>query len=182
MFINKMLYILIIPACICILPINAMSQTSDYDVKAVLLWRIAQFMEWPDQTKTIDESEFFVIAVIGKNPFGTILEDVYLDVGQKIKNKKVKIRYFTEIDQIGQCHLLFISGSEEKRLDDILTHTKGKRILIVGDTKNFAKKGVHVNFITSKDKIKFELNESSVAAEGFNVDYHLRSIARVVDR
>ncbi len=180
LLVRKGLFILIIQVFVGLLPVNTLALTGEYDVKAVSLSKIAKYIEWPEKADMVDESKPFVIAVFGRNPFGTILDHIYVSGKKKIKNKNVVIHYLTEVGQIDQCHILFISGSEEKRLDKILSRTKGKAILTFGDTKNFGEKGVHFNFYKTKDTIKFELNESSVAVEGIVVDYRLRNFSKIV--
>ncbi|MCP4692871.1 MAG: YfiR family protein [Desulfobacterales bacterium] len=165
---------------ISLAPSNSWAQTGEYDVKAIVLWKIAQYIEWPGGTNAVDETSPFVIAVLGKNPFGASLENYYLTKKRKIKNRKVIIRYLSEMDRMDRFHVLFISKSEEKRIDDILSRVKGKSTLTVGDTKNFGKKGVHINFYVKKRKVQFEVNESAAAAEKFKVDYRLRTIAKIV--
>ncbi len=163
-------------------PAPAPAQTGEYDVKAVALSRIAQYIEWPEQADQGDDSGTFVISVLGQNPFGSALEDAYLSREQKIKNRRVEIRYLEDIDDIDGCHILFISCSEKDRLDDILSHTEGQPLLTIGDTEGFGESGVHINFYLAKGKIRFELNEMSAEVAGFHVDFRLRNIARIVGR
>lgn len=163
-----------------LLPSNLSAQTNEGYLKAVILWKTTQYIEWPEDADINDKSTPFTIGVIGENPFGTALQDLYLSGGQKIKGKPVEIIYVYEFNQIDQCDILFISASEKKNLEDILTYTKDKAILTIGDTKKYGVNGVHINFYISMNKTRFELNESSIAEEGFKVDYHLRNIAKLV--
>lgn len=179
LFMYKRLVILLIPLFIS-LSIITIAQTKEYDIKSVLIGKISQYLEWPDQSEMDNNSEPFIIAILGENPFVNVFEDVYKSGEQKIKNKNVEIRYFTEIDQIENCHILFISSTEKNKLVEILSYIKGKSVLTVGDTKNFGDNGVHINFYIHKNKIRFELNESSITDEGFNVDYRLRKSAKIV--
>ena len=180
LFFHRFIFVFIILICSFLLPKNTIAQVSEYDVKAIFLMKITQYIEWP-HIDTIDESKPFVIAVLGDNPFGTVLDDVFLSGERKIKNRKVKVYYFDEIEKIDNCNILFISRSEENKLNEILSSIKDKPILSVGDAKNFGEKGVHINFYLVKNKTKFELNESSVDAAGFGVDFHLRNIAKIID-
>jgi len=165
---------------ICLLPTHVLAQTGEYDVKAVFLWRIAQYIEWPAKSNLETKTEPFIIAVLGKNPFGTILDDVYASGDRKIKNRVVDVQYISKIDQITGCDILFISNSEEKRIEKIQAYTKGKSILMVGDTQNYGEKGIHFNFYVAENKIRFELNESSAKVDGFIINYRLRNIAKIV--
>lgn len=178
--ISRRLFVFVILLLFCLLPKNSNAQASEYALKSLLIGRTAQYIEWPEKNEMNDKSEPFIIGVIGENPFGTLLEDMYIKEGIKIKNKNVEIRYYTELNQIVHCNILFISSTEKNRLNDILSHTQGKPVLTLGDTRNFGNNGVHINFYMLKNKIRFELNESSITDEGFNVDYRLRNIAKIV--
>lgn len=182
MFLNKYLTLTKILVLICFFNIHAIPQTSEYHVKSVFLWRIAKYIDWPTQSKITDESKPLILSILGKDNFGKVLELVYSSRDKKIKNKIVKIQYITELSQIKGCNILYISYSERRRLDKILSYVKGKPILTVGDTKNYGKKGVHINFYSDQNKTKFELNESSAISEGFKIDYRLRNIAKIVGK
>jgi len=154
------------------------AQISEYRVKAVFLERFTRFIEWPEESEIKDTIKPFVISVIGKNPFGNLLEETYSS--QKILNKNVEIRYISKIEQIEETNILFISKSKEKKLSDILEHTKDKPILTVGDTKGFAKQGVLINFYLFSGNIRFEINEEAVRRSGLSMSYHLLQIAKIV--
>ena len=120
-----------------------------------------------------------VLGVIGDSPFGTILEDIYSH--QKIKNRRVEIRYLSSIEEIEGCHLLFLSESKKKELPKILSFTGEKPILTIGDTKGFADKGVLINFFHSEDKIRFEINVLAVRDSGLSMSYLLLRLAKIVN-
>ena len=81
-------HLLILSLGLCI-PISATAQLDEYKVKAVkavYLEKLTRFIEWPKSSGMSDTSTPFVVAVIGENPFGSILEKAYAK--QKVKNKK----------------------------------------------------------------------------------------------
>ncbi len=156
------------------------AQISEYRVKAVFLERFTRFTEWPGESAINDTTKPFVISVIGKNPFGNLLEETYSS--QKILNKNIEIRYISKIDQIEETNILFISKSKQKELSKILSYTKDKPILTVGDTKGFAKKGVMINFYLSSGKLRFEINETAVKESGLSMSYLLLQVALIVSK
>jgi len=162
------------------LPVVTLAQESEYNVKAVLLERLTRFIEWPEESTVNDTSQSFILGIIGKNPFGSILEQVYSN--QKIKDKKVEIRYISKIKKIPGCHLLFISQSEKKALSKILSFTRGKPILTIGDTKNYAEEGVLINFYFVENKTRFEINESEAQKSGLFISYRLLNLAKIVNQ
>jgi hypothetical protein len=156
-----------------------MGQTTEYKLKAVFLERFTRFIEWPaPNTRFSDTTKSFIITVIGDNPFGSALDDLYSST--KIKNKKVKIKYITKISEIDSTNILFISDSKEKSLDAILDYTRGKPILTVSDHDGFAEKGVIINFYIANNKIRFEINENSLIQSKLYMSYLLLNVANIV--
>ncbi|MCP4134821.1 MAG: YfiR family protein [bacterium] len=155
------------------------SQRKEYAVKAVFLERFTRFIQWPADSDLNDSSKPFVIAVLGKNPFGTLLEKIYSN--RTIKNKKVKIRYISGINEIVPCHLLFITGTRKYDLGRIINHLKKKPVLLVSDTDGFAERGVHINLFIVKEQIRFEINETAVKNSKLKMSFRLLQTARIVN-
>jgi hypothetical protein len=162
------------------MPISAVAQQSEYTIKAVFLEHFTRFVEWPESFKIADTSDPFYVAVIGENPFGSILDQIYAD--QKIRNRNVEILYISTPDEIIDCHILFISSSNKEILPEILSRTRNKPILTVSDTNGFAKDGVLINFYLTGGKIKFEINEKAVHESGLVMSYRLLNLARIVNQ
>lgn len=168
---------------LCVLflvPISAFAQQSEYTIKAVFLEHFTRFIDWPESSHIDDISLPFFIGVIGDNPFGSVLDQIYAE--QSIKNKKVEILHLSTPDEITDCHLLFISSSSKEMLSEILSCTRYKPILTVSDTNGFAEDGVLINFYLTGDKIKFEINEKAVHESGLIMSYKLLNLARVVNQ
>jgi hypothetical protein len=162
------------------MPISAVAQQSEYTIKAVFLEHFTRFVEWPESFKIADTSDPFYVAVIGENPFGSILDQIYAD--QKIRNRNVEILYISTPDEIIDCHILFISSSNKEILPEILSRTRNKPILTVSDTNGFAEDGVLINFYLTGGKIKFEINEKAVHESGLVMSYRLLNLARIVNQ
>jgi len=163
---------------LCFGAINA--QQDEYTMKAVFLEHFTRFIDWPESYESGSPADPFFIAVIGENPFGSILEQIYRD--QKIKNRNVEIISFSSPEDITDCHILFISRSNKEILPEILHRTEKKPILTVSDTQGFAKDGVLINFYMAENKIKFEINERAVQESGLTMSYRLLSLARIVNQ
>ena len=164
---------------LCIGADIAFGEFEEYELKAVYLERIARFVEWPNDSLDSGADDSFVIGVLGENPFGTKLKDLY--TGRKIKNKSIKVRYFSQLEEIEECHLLFISRSESEELSRILEVTHKKSILTIGDTKGFAERGVLVNFFIEGGKLRFEINEEAFDETGISIDSLILKVSKIVN-
>lgn len=73
---------------------------------------------------------------------------------------------------------MFIPNIEKRKIDDIVSETKNKPILIVSETAGAAKNGTHINFfITRSNKIRFEINITSLKKSGLKMSSLLIGIA-----
>lgn len=152
------------------------SQTAkEYEIKSVLLEKISRFITWPENSNTDDSSSSFVIGVLGKNPFELTLERIFSTY--PIQGKQVKIKYYSTLQEIKSCNILFISGSERARINEITNYFNTKPVLLVGDTKGFIESGVHVFFYINKaNELRFKINveamrRSHLKANSFLLDY-----------
>lgn len=166
-------------ALFCCLPSSPAAEEApvEYQLKAELLERFTQYIDWPESSM-IDPSVPFTIGIAGKNPFGS-----YLDRFSKIniKGKKVVVVEFSDVSEMDHCQVLFVTKAEDKNLAAILSRTEGKPILTVGDTEGFAKRGVLINFYRYDDYVRFEVNQSSVNKSGLKFSSRLLKLARFVE-
>jgi len=163
---------LITPKCL-------LSQSSEYTVKTAYIEKFTQFVEWPEESEIADTTQPFILCIIGKSPFGQILDNFYRE--QKLQNKKVDIKYISNTKDIQDCHLLFICSSMKEQLDRILEYTHDKPILTIADTEDFAKMGVHINMYQSDDKIRFEINSVAIKESSLRLSYLLYSLAKIIN-
>jgi len=158
---------------------NLIAQDIEYRIKAGFLGKFTQFVDWPSGPAHTDSSSPFIIAVIGDNPFGTLLEDLYQ--GRKIKDRSIEIRYLQKVRDISEVDLLFISRSEQSNLDKILARTGNRPILTVSDSKGFCERGVLINFYKSEGYIRFEINYTAVLKSGLHFSSRLLKLARIIN-
>ena len=129
--------------------------TDEYQIKAVFVFNFAQFVEWPAHAFP-DPKSPLVIGVLGRDPFGAHLDEVV--AGETINQRPLVIQRYRRVDEIKTCHVLFISQSEDARLEQILAHLAGRSILTVGDGESFARRGGVIRFLMERNKIRFRIN------------------------
>jgi len=143
---------------------------AEYQIKAVFLFNFAQFVEWPANAFHSAQAPL-VIGVLGADPF-----DLQLDTavsGEKIGERPLVVRRYRRVDEIAECHILFISGSETGQLDRIMARLKGRSLLTVGDTDDFNRVGGMVRFVTENNKIRLRINVESAKAAGLVISSKL---------
>jgi len=149
----------------------------EYDIKAAFLYRLAQFVEWPKDAFPAAETPL-VIGVLGADPFGKALDEVVQN--EVLGNRKLAVQRYRTVEEIGTCHILFISPSEGGRMDQIFSSLKGRNILTVGDTDGFARQGGVVRFMTVQNRIKLRINIDSARAANLTISSQLLRAVDVV--
>ncbi len=130
-------------------------EATEYQIKAVFLYNFAQFVDWPPEAFA-DPQAPLVIGILGDDPFGASIDEAVR--GERVNNRPMEIRRFRETDDFSNCHILFISHSEEGRLDEVLGRLKGRSILTVSDIDGFSKEGGIIRFVVESSKVRLRIN------------------------
>src|SRR5690349_7753804 len=93
-------------------PLSA-QPSRESDLKAMFLYHLPSFVEWPAAVFAHEESPF-VIGVLGDDPFGRALDDLMATA--YVGKHPFEIRRFRRAEEANSCHVLFIAGSERRRL------------------------------------------------------------------
>jgi len=148
----------------------------EYDLKATFLYHLAQFVEWPPEAFPTEDTPL-VIGILGLDPFGKILDEI-VD-GEVVKNRNLKVRRFSSMEEVKLCHILFISQSESKRLEQIVAALKGRSILTVSDSVGFTRYGGMIRFVTEKNKVRLRINLEAATAANLTISSKLLRPAEI---
>jgi hypothetical protein len=142
---------------------------SEYQVKAAFLFNFAKFVSWPPHAFP-DANTPFVIGVLGRDPFGSHLDDTVR--GERINNRQLVVRRYHSAAEINNCHVLFISRSESDRLDQIVAALKNRTLLIVTDADG-GKGGVIIRFVTEGNRIRFKIDAEAAKSANLTISSKL---------
>lgn len=139
-------------------------------VKAVYILKFTNFIDWPDHSTVSDKSTPFVIGVLGDTPSLPYL--IEQTKNTRVKNKKVKIKMikYPDLAGIKDCHILFITEFTRRRFKKIMEEVGNLPVLTVGDTEDYARKGVMINmFISEEQYVRFNVNLITAKKSGINI-------------
>jgi hypothetical protein len=151
--------------------------SKEAEVKAEFLERFTRFIDWPPSAFA-GQTAPFVVCLMGNHPFGDYIDKMVRD--RLIKDRPTLLRRPTEAVETLGCHLLFVAGSEDKRLAKVLAHTAERPILTVSDTRGFAARGVLVNFYRDDKKVRFEINAAAAKRSGLKFSSKLLKLGKLV--
>ncbi|WP_428825759.1 YfiR family protein [Azonexus sp. IMCC34842] len=152
-------------------PATAQAQVvSEYGMKAVLFYRLSQFVYWPAGEKAPSP---LILCVVGKNPFGPAINQLSQD------GANIEVRLAP--GDPTACHLLFISRSEAGNLESWLNRTDGKRIVTVSDIAGFARAGGMIELPVEGERVSIVINRRTAQKKGFEFNAQLLRLARVIE-
>ena len=150
----------------------------EYQIKAVFLYNFAQFVEWPAAAFP-DELTPLIIGVLGEDSFGADLDAAAS--GEKVGARSIEVRRYRRIEDVGTCHILFISRSEIARFDLILTTLRDRSVLTVGDFQDFSLRGGMICFVMEKNRVRMRINLESAKRARLILSSKLLRPAEIVD-
>jgi len=157
------------------LPVVVASQPGEYQIKAAYLINFARYVEWP--AGRLPLGAVLRLCVLGRDPFGGAL--LGLD-GRQVQGREVRFRPVDSLEQALECHLVFVSGSEERRLGLILRGLAGRGVLSVSDIEGFAEAGGGIGMVTEDDRVRFDINQATLARDGLRASSQLLRLGRQV--
>ena len=148
----------------------------EYQVKAAFLYNFTRFIDWPT-TAFRSPTSPFVIGIIGDDPFGGYINSTVK--GEKVNNHPIIVQRYDNIQDVTDCHMLFISSPATARVKDIVRAIGRRGILTVSDMENFTRHGGMVNFYKENSKIRFEVNVASSRSAQLDISSKLLTVARI---
>ena len=148
----------------------------EYEVKGAYLYNFAKFVQWPRAASQSENT--IVIGILGKDPFGPLLEQI-LD-GKTANEKTFVIKRAARVDDLADCHMVFISAANEKFLKEALKALQRASILTIGDSSDFTRLGGMISLQLEQNKIHFVVNLDAVERSGITISSRALQLARIV--
>ena len=149
------------------------SGSLEYDVKAALLYRCLELVQWPSGATPAGEPTI-TVGLLGKNPFGKSLNHL---AGKTISGRRLVVKNFKRATEAESCQLLFVASSETKRMSKILKNVASFPVLTVGESPGFGEQGGMINLLLVGKNIRLEINPAAVEQARIVMDPKLISMS-----
>jgi hypothetical protein len=159
------------------LTIHAQTSMSEYQVKALFLLNFAKYVDWSAAVPP-NANAPIIIGILGQDNFNDSLKNAA--AGKTVNGRSVVVKQVSSSDDLGGCSILFISSSENSRLDEILSKTSALPILTVGESESFLAKGGIINFLLTDGKIQLAINLKTARKVRLQISSKLLSVAVTV--
>ena len=146
---------------------------TEYQLKAVFLLNFARYATWPEQS--LPEGGPIDICVLGRDPFGPHLAGLE---SRQAQGRNVRILYPATATESRQCDVVFVSGSEQRRLNVTLRELADAPVLTVSDIEGFVEAGGAIGFVTEDDRVRFDINRDALDRDHLKLSAQLLKLAR----
>ena len=155
---------------------NAFAQQEKpmHEIHAAMIFNFLKYIQWPSDAEGGD----FVVGVMGEDDVYNTLKNYY--DGKPKGSKKYAIRKLSSAAEAAECAVVYLGKGKSKEFENIKAAVSGKPILTITDSFNLGQKGSCVNFKIVDGKLKFELNQASIASSTLKVSSQLSSMAILI--
>jgi hypothetical protein len=142
-------------------------------IEAVMLRSLARYVTWPPEA-FVDEKAPWRICVLGKDPFGEILE-------RSLKGRSEQGRSFTlhhpaSFAELPTCQIAFLALGNSDRRRDALAFAKGKPVLTVSAESDFLEEGGIIRF-RETDRVEMGVNLDQARAASLKIQSKMLEVA-----
>ena len=133
---------------------------TQYEAEAYLLYLFAMYTEWPKEAFP-DEKAPFVFGILGKDPFG---KDIDIIKGKTVRQRSLVVKYFARIQDVQNCHILFVSASEKDHAGEVIKSLENSNTLTISEMEGFTGLEGMINIFVEKTRagfgnLKYDINQ-----------------------
>jgi hypothetical protein len=143
---------------------------------SAFLYNFAKFTEWPDDA--LAPGQRLALCVLGDNAVAGALEQTIK--GHAIESHELTVELLKADASARSCHLLYMSGLDEKRSVQLIESLKTTPVLTASDANRFAELGGVAQLTLENGRMRFAINVSAAQRARLQLSSKLLSLARIV--
>jgi hypothetical protein len=176
---RKTIAAMIVAVLVFVLHARADEPSREYQVKAAFIYNFVQFVDWP-ASAFADDSSPLTIGVLGANPFGDALDHVV--EGKTVNARTLAVRYFSRIEDVEKCQVLFVVSSDRDFLQTLHDKLKDQSVLTIGEADEFLPTGGIIRLYTEENKVRFEINVDAAEQAQLKISSKLLHLAKIYSK
>jgi hypothetical protein len=145
-------------------------------LKAAILSKLPQFVEWPSQAVVNRPS--LDLCVIGDDAMAADLHD--LVSGETIGGLPMAVRSVAPDDNVDHCHVLFVSAQRLAGTRAAVRRASSQPVLTVSDDERFLDYGGIVRIRDVDGRLRFDINAGAARRAGLRISAQLLQLAAIV--
>ncbi len=146
-------------------------------IKVAFVYNFAKFVVWPpERFPRPGAAVTFCVRRGDLQP-----EALMALEGKQIGDRPITLASVQAGDDIGVCHLLFISGfGSDGEMEGLFAAARRSKVLLVSDQPDFAVAGGHIGLVEDRGRLRFQINLRSVAEADLKLGSQLLQLAEIV--
>tara|TARA_B110000014_G_C19948815_1_gene490977 strand:+ start:297 stop:803 length:507 start_codon:yes stop_codon:yes gene_type:complete len=136
-----------------------------------MVFFMMKYTDWPKNQKSGD----FVIGVYGDEILYKEVSSSYN--GTSTGSQKIKVVRYISVNEISDCHLLYIAGSKSNYMEQINKKVDHNKTLLITNKSGLLDKGPTINFVPVNGRMKWELNLTKAKKYNFIIGEDLKRSA-----
>jgi hypothetical protein len=153
-------------------PLAARDVSPEYRLKAAVISKFPQFVEWPPTAW--GDADSLTLCVTQPNPFGATLDEI--TAGERIQGRRAVVREIAAVDRSQGCHLLFVSGPGPLPPGTVADRVR-QPMLTVSDRPGFLDAGGMVELKLVDGRVRFDINAEAAERVGLRISAQLLRLA-----
>ncbi|MFT5366958.1 MAG: hypothetical protein ACI8V2_001913 [Candidatus Latescibacterota bacterium] len=145
-------------------------------LKAAFVYNFIKYVRWPETT----EGDIIYVGILGDNPLAKPLREI--SEKRQVRGKRLEVKVFSDGKAIESCEILFVSADHVAELDTFRERLEASHVLLIGDTKGLVEKGVAINFVLAKERLRFEISQEALNRAKLEIGAQMLKLAILVDK
>jgi hypothetical protein len=141
-------------------------------LQASYIFNFLPEFEWPKENRTGN----LIIGVLGDKEL-VVNELIKATTGKKVGSRSISVTSFSSVDNIGNCHVLFVPPKQSANLEKAVGKIGSSPVLIISGTSNGISQGAALNFVHVNNKLNFEVKPSNALKNKVRIGSSLIQLA-----
>ncbi len=142
-------------------------------IEAVMLRSLARYVTWPPEVFA-DEKSPWRVCVLGRDPFGEILERSLS--GRSEQGRGFTVHRAQSFADLSICHIAFLAISNPVRRREALAFAKDRAVLTVATEPDFLQEGGIIGF-RETDRVEMSVNLDQARRASLKVQSKMLEVA-----
>lgn len=139
------------------------------DVYAVFTYRFTKMTEHPSKGD-------YKIVVFGNSIVAQKMEKFNNSVSN---GRKIIIISTNKIEELKDANLVFVGSARSRKIEEVIAASPSA--IIVTENDNMLSKGSDISFLTSENKVAFEISKANSEAKGIKLSKEILTYAKNVE-
>lgn len=167
----RKIHAFILTLALCLQAGPAGAEPSENTIKAAMLRKFVEFIEWPASNSPKSNLQVNVCFYGGSPPADMTA------IFEKVSEKSTLKFSVKQTSGSGSgCQIVFITSGAA----DAIAKFAGQPVLLTGDSEGFAEAGGMIGFEIISGKVRYNVNKGAISKAGLKIDAQLLEIANKV--